>query len=217
LGGTDLEADMSIGLWTPDGTPFCWQPKEAFERIEQGLERGASASAKLVYLALTRIASNERSRSFSKPIAYIATLASLGRRTVERRLPDLERLGLVEIQRLAIAGTKARDLSRYTLPTLCRKVASQSRKVATARSAITVAVNKEDKKARKSANRLTGPHTTAARIALENKHKILKNRLADLEAETAEQWQRDEHPERLTQLKELRAEILDLEDQLLSA
>jgi len=46
--------------------PFCWQPKEALRRIEQGLERAPAASAKLVYVALTRIASDCGNATFEK-------------------------------------------------------------------------------------------------------------------------------------------------------
>lgn len=105
--------------------PWMWQHKDAFWRINQGLERGSAASAKLVYVALTWIASDEQSETFSKPINYIADLASLGRRTVEKRLADLERLGFVLIERKKLEGTKGNDLNTYTLAKLMRKGLAQ--------------------------------------------------------------------------------------------
>ena len=120
--------------WQPNGIPFCWQPKEAFRRIEQEAELDEAASAKLVYLALSRVASDEETRSFRKPINYLATLASVNRRTVERRLPLLEKLGLVAVER-----TQLRASHRYTLATLCRNVATR-------RDPVAVALTEEQKK-----------------------------------------------------------------------
>jgi DNA-binding transcriptional regulator YhcF (GntR family) len=120
--------------WQPNGIPFCWQPKEAFRRIEQEAELDEAASAKLVYIALSRVASDEETPTFTKPINYLATLASVNRRTVERRLPLLERLGLVTVER-----SKLRASHRYTLATL-------SRNVATRRDPVAVALIEEQKK-----------------------------------------------------------------------
>ena len=192
--------------WTPNGTPFCWLPKEAVQRIEESLELGAAASAKLVYLALCRIASNEGSAVFTKPINYIATLASVHRRTVERRLPDLERVHLVSIARRKVEGTKENDSSTYTLATL-------SRKVATVRSPHAVAVNREQENQRTVCQK---PRTVPERIAAESRLKILKRRLDELTADTSEQWQRDAQPGMVKEKNQLRDEITALENSLLS-
>jgi hypothetical protein len=116
-----------VSTWRPGGTPFCWQPKAALERIEQGLEREQAASAKLVYLALTRIANNEGSDTFMKPITYIAALASVSAKTVERRLPDLEKLGLIIVDRCE----KFRTQHCYHVATLSRNVKTHSPDVQT--------------------------------------------------------------------------------------
>src|SRR5262245_34180766 len=105
--------------WSPNGEPFFWVPKSAFERIDQGLELGPAATAKLVYVALCIVANREGAATFTKPINYLATLASLERRTVERRLVDLEQLKLVDVQR-----GKLRQAHQYTLTTLSRNVAT---------------------------------------------------------------------------------------------
>lgn len=87
--------------WAPHA-PFCFQPKEAFDRIFEKLEHPASAA--MLYVGLTRIASNEGSDTFVFPLAYIAVLALMDRKTVMRRLPDLERIGLVKVERRKAKG-----------------------------------------------------------------------------------------------------------------
>jgi len=61
-----------------------------------------------------------------KPINYIATLASLERSTVLRRLPDLVRLGLVVVEQQRIEGSKSLGFSRYALVALSNKVVAPS-------------------------------------------------------------------------------------------
>ena len=207
-----ISLDPARRAWNPDGTIFDWLPREAMQRIEKELELGAAGTAKLVYLALCRIANKEESAVFTKPINYIATLASVGRKTVERRLPDLERLNLVSIDRRKIAGTNANDSNTYTLATLRRKVASLSHNLATGTRLPAVAVKKEQKNGRTGFKK---PRTIPDRIAAENQLKILKSRLDDLTADTSEQWQRDEHPELVTEKQNVRAEITALENSLL--
>jgi hypothetical protein len=74
------------------------------------------------------VSNDKRESTFSAPIAYLAAVASLHRRTVERRLEDLERLGLVTIRRqqLRVAHT-------FTLTTLSRNDGTHSRSDTTAR------------------------------------------------------------------------------------
>lgn len=127
--------------WHPNGIAFCWLPKEALRRIEQGAELEEAATAKLVYLALSRVASDEETSSITKPINYLATLASVNRRTVERRLPLLERLGLVTVER-----SKLHASHRYTLATL-------SRNDATRRDPVAVALIEEQKNSTAAAPR----------------------------------------------------------------
>ncbi len=157
--------------WLPNGIPFCWQPKEAFRRIEQEAELDEAASAKLVYIALSRVASDEETRSFTKPINYLATLASVNRRTVERRLPLLERLGLVTVER-----SKLRASHRYTLATL-------SRNVATRRDPVAVALIEERKNSTAAAPRNSNTEVSEAwlrELAAESPYRQL-----DIAAELA--------------------------------
>lgn len=159
--------------WSPDGVPFSWMPKPAARRIEQEIEQPATAL--LVYLALTRIASDEGSATFTKPIQYIAKLACLNRRTVERRLGDLERIEVVRVDR-GVMGTA----HQYTLATLSRTAATQSRKGATQNDAVPVALSREQEKGRSAAPNEEG-RAIAKRIALEKVIEIIKGHLRDLE------------------------------------
>jgi hypothetical protein len=109
--------------------PFVPVPEPALRQIEEQL--GSEAlSAKAVLVALWRIARREDSASFKRGLSYVATLASVTRRTVERRLPDLERLGLVTVHRGALRCEHTFELPQDA--TLSRSVATLSRSVATA-------------------------------------------------------------------------------------
>src|SRR2546422_429583 len=111
----DNETPTGDGAWKPQGVPFFWAPKEAMRKIEQNLELDEAAGAKLVYIALEGIASDERRGTFVKPLNYIATLASVSRSTLTRRLRDLERFGLVRRERFAL-----KQPNRYTLLRLAK-------------------------------------------------------------------------------------------------
>ena len=188
----------------PNGTPFCWIPKAGLAQIDKHLELSQAATAKLVYLALCRVACDDRTATFSKPIAYLATLASLDRRTVERRLPDLEHLKLV-----TIARGKLRVAHTFTLATYSRNDTSLSRNVAT------LPYDSQSHLV-ESTERRGGKLKTADRIGLENKLKITKERLQTLRGETSEEWQRQTSPHLVTERKKLEADVKELENQLLA-
>jgi hypothetical protein len=97
------------------------------------LEAAAATRAALAYLGLCRAADAAGAFAFRRPISYLARLAFLQRRSLERALPDLERLGLLRVERRRISGTKANDLSLYTLTSYSRHLASRSRNLATGR------------------------------------------------------------------------------------
>lgn len=198
---------------SPNGVPFCWQPKEALERIEQGLELEQAGSAKLVYLALSRIGCNEDTPIFTKPINYVAILASVNRRTVERRLPDLERLGLVTVER-----GKLRTAHRYSLTTLSRNDTTPSRNVATRSGSHRVALNREveNKRRKPTTNANSTPLTTAERIGLEKNRSLLTERIKQLEDGLYYPWQKKECPEKVQELKAARQQLSAIEARLLS-
>lgn len=205
--------------WTPNGVPFFWVPKEAFRVIDDGLERGVAATAKLLYVALCAIANQSDSPTFARPITKLASVASLERRTVERRLIDLENLGLLVVTRRKIEGTRANDLSEYSLPTLSRHLATVSRNLATARS-VPAVVDYID---REQENRRTGESgrsstlgrlQTADRIALENKLKAFQEKAKRLAGDLSDRVQRETRPEDVAKLKRYREEISKLERSL---
>lgn len=209
---------VNASPWRPDGVPFFWVAKEAFDKIDQNLERGQAASAKLTYIALARVACTENSGAFSKPIGYLATLASLERRTVEKRLVDLERLELVRIHRSQIEGTKARNIHHYTLTVLFRKVPNQNRKLANAPSLHAFAVSTEVQKDRRNpaGNAHAISLSIAARIGLEKNRSLLSDRIKELEGDLYYRWQRKEHPAKVQELEAARQQLSDIEAQLLT-
>ncbi len=73
---------------------------------------GNNAQGLHVYWALCWIASNEQQVSFTCKVSHIAQLAGYRYRIAHRALGDLEKLGVIRIQRTAKA---ARAPSRYTL------------------------------------------------------------------------------------------------------
>ena len=79
-----------------DGQPFCWQEKEALRMIRQSFESDTS-SALLTYVALTEIASDEKSETFQASASYIGDKAKLSRRTITRLIKPLEKLKLIAI------------------------------------------------------------------------------------------------------------------------
>jgi DNA-binding transcriptional regulator YhcF (GntR family) len=195
-----------MSTWAPDGVPFCWMPKEALRRIEQKLDPSKAAGAKLLYLALTRIASDVESANFQKPISYVAALASVNRRTVERRLPDLERLGLVTVKRGAL-----RVSHEYSVTTLSRNVATPSPSVATKHATHSRTYRRTEES---TADTSTMPTlTTAQRIGLEHKAELLKGKIRKLEDDT--HYPQDRTPERMSDLNSFRTQLTQTEQALL--
>jgi len=98
---------------TKDG-PFCWQSKAALKRILDSFDddEGRACRTRSVYLALCEIASDEGAAQFIVSKGLLAFRAGLSARTVQRVFPDLEKAGVLTIERNA-TGLKAS--SRYTL------------------------------------------------------------------------------------------------------
>ena len=92
---------------TKDG-PFCWQSKAALWRIRDSLGDDLSAACRTrsVYLALCEIASDNGAAQFIVPKGLLAFRAGLSPRTVQRVFPDLERAGVLTVERNA-TGLKA--------------------------------------------------------------------------------------------------------------
>ena len=74
---------------------FAWQDKISLRRIREQIPDYGSALA--VYVALTVVASDKESDEFQTTQEWVAQLSGFDARTVRRRLPDLERIGVVKI------------------------------------------------------------------------------------------------------------------------
>ena len=77
------------------------------------------ASARSVYLALTQIASDEQSETFTRRIREIALTAAVSYRTTFHMLKRFEVLYIVRVKRNYVAGTKENAPSTYTLCNGC--------------------------------------------------------------------------------------------------
>jgi DNA-binding MarR family transcriptional regulator len=97
---------------------WCWLEKNKLRLLEdvysENTGLGSLASARLIYLALAEIASdNERDDNFQVSQAAIAQRASRSVSTVQRTLKVFKQLGLVKTRRNSINGIETR--STYTL------------------------------------------------------------------------------------------------------
>lgn len=83
----------------PRTEPFCWQAKAARRLIRTSLDATNDTASTLgVYDALTEIASDNSSEEFLTTLAWIGNMSGYSKRTVQKRLADLEQLKLVEIK-----------------------------------------------------------------------------------------------------------------------
>ncbi len=102
---------------TKDG-PFCWQNKKALKLITEAFaESNQAVSARSVYVALTELASDAQSDTFTVNKALVGFKAGTSVKTVERVLNGLEELGLVKVDR-GFVGTGSgtiRAANTYTL------------------------------------------------------------------------------------------------------
>ena len=101
---------------SPDDGPWCWLNKAALRLIaEHFAESDRVLSARSAYLALSEIASNEQSPTFTSKIGTIARYAGVCRRTVSDALQELKNVGLLAITPQTIPGSKLKAPSIYTL------------------------------------------------------------------------------------------------------
>jgi hypothetical protein len=106
-----------IALRQINDGPFCWQSKTALTMIRNAInnEGGNTAYAIAVYVAVTELASDEQSETFSRYIANIARRAGVSYRTAAIYLKRLESCGLIGIERRFVEGSKERLSNVYTL------------------------------------------------------------------------------------------------------
>ncbi len=85
--------------------PWCWCSKGALKMITaQFAESNQAISARSVYVAMTELASDAASDTFTASKALIAHKAGVSYKTVERILHGLEVLALIKIDRNETAG-----------------------------------------------------------------------------------------------------------------
>jgi hypothetical protein len=93
--------------------PYMWATKSVLNRILNNAQGEANNAQGLhIYWSLCWIASNEQSNSFDCKVTHIAQLAGYRYRTAHAALGDLEKLGVIQIER---TKGSARGPSRYTL------------------------------------------------------------------------------------------------------
>jgi hypothetical protein len=94
--------------------PFVWQSKAGMKTIADVFDNDI-ASARSVYVALTEIASDEGSETFTRPIRQIADRAGVAYRTAATILNRLESLKVIAVERGVVEGTKERAPSTFTM------------------------------------------------------------------------------------------------------
>jgi hypothetical protein len=94
--------------------PFAWQSKAGMKTIADVFDNDI-ASARSVYVALTEIASDEGSETFTRPIRQIADRAGIAYRTAATILNRLESLKLIAVERGVVEGTNGRASSTFTM------------------------------------------------------------------------------------------------------
>jgi hypothetical protein len=97
--------------------PFCWQHKETLHMIRDIFENGHGIAAIpiSVYVALTELASNAQSETFTARISEIARRSGVSYRSAADFLNRFESLKLIAIERRSVEGTKEKLPSTYTL------------------------------------------------------------------------------------------------------
>jgi hypothetical protein len=97
--------------------PFCWQHKETLHMIRDVFENGHGIAAIpiSVYVALTELASDAQSETFTASINEIRRRAGVSYRSAFEFLKRFEAINLIAVGRRVIEKTKERLPSTYTL------------------------------------------------------------------------------------------------------
>lgn len=104
---------------TTDG-PFCWQSKATLRAISESCgDRSDKALVLAVYLALSWEASNQQAERFTATKRAIAGLAGVSYQKAAQILKFLESIGVVEVMKNRVPGTKEQRPNTYTLGTTC--------------------------------------------------------------------------------------------------
>jgi hypothetical protein len=94
-----MDANDEIKSRQIKDAPWCWQQKHVLRMITDAFsESEQAASARSLYVALTELASDNGSETFTVTKALIAHKAGLSVSTVQRVLKGFEQLGVVHIE-----------------------------------------------------------------------------------------------------------------------
>jgi hypothetical protein len=103
---------------TPEA-PYCWQSKAVRSLIREDYDGDHfGAAALVVYDALTEIASDEQSETFTTLQSHIAKKTCLGVTTIKKALPELRRLGAIAYETPKLRGAISFTLLAVRRPTL---------------------------------------------------------------------------------------------------
>lgn len=83
-----------------DNGQWLWLSKAGMDMIQRKTTKPGTAL--LVYVALSRLASDHRADTFTVSHACIAGLTGLSARTVQRQLDELQREGLIDVETPAL-------------------------------------------------------------------------------------------------------------------
>ena len=101
---------------TPKREPFCWLEKRKLRNMAEVFAEGrlgSIAAARSVMLALSEIASDKQSDTFTAATSYIAHRAGVAGKTVRHIVKTFKRLGFLRVQPRSANGLKL--ASQYTL------------------------------------------------------------------------------------------------------
>jgi hypothetical protein len=96
--------------------PWCWLEKKKLRILSDVFgegRHGSLAAARSVMLALSEIASDRQSETFTASTSYIAQRAGVTSKTVRRMVKTFKKLGFVSVQSRSANGLKI--ASEYTL------------------------------------------------------------------------------------------------------
>jgi hypothetical protein len=92
---------------------FCWQDKATLRRIRESCENYHSALG--VYMALTVVASDKEADTFETTHEWLGQLSGYDRRTVIRRLRDLQQIGVVKVSTPRLKAPSTYQLIRCAM------------------------------------------------------------------------------------------------------
>jgi hypothetical protein len=143
--------------------PFAWQSKAALRMISRSERVANRCHALAVYVMLSMVQSDKETGTVTCTKGYLASLAGIGPRSVAQALLDLEALGLVQIERTKVPGTKSNSINSYLLTSCTRCTTScTGRRDSGARNKNNPSRAKGSLKGEERANTPQGPGASSA-------------------------------------------------------